>query len=81
MSCDNDKNNTDWIKCLKLAAKQFKEVIATNKVTCECGRTIPLRFAYKCLYCDLWFCTKCAGDHFGETREAYQKRLGINLKQ
>lgn len=79
MTCDNDKNSTDWVKVLKKAAKQFKQALHEGVVTCECGRTIPLRFLYKCLYCDLYFCQRCAGHHFGESRKDYQKRLGINL--
>ena len=60
------------------AQAQFKETIRTNtekgtpSVTCICGRKIPLRFAYKCLYCDVFFCGDCAEEHFGKTREQYQ---------
>lgn len=57
-------------------AKQFKEAMyhegeAVQKVTCGCGLTMPLRFAYRCLYCGEYYCMACAERHFGKTREEY----------
>lgn len=54
-------------------AMQFQEA-KTGKVTCRCGITIPLRFAFRCLYCGEYFCTSCAEEHFGMTREEYKAR-------
>ena len=57
-------------------AKQFREAMyqegkTVQEVTCGCGLTMPLRFAYKCLYCGEFYCQSCAEQHFGKTREQY----------
>jgi len=41
------------------------------KVTCGCGLCAPIRFLFKCLYCECYFCLECAEVHFGKTRAAY----------
>ena len=33
-------------------------------ITCPCSRRIALVYAYKCFYCGIWWCKKCAEDHF-----------------
>lgn len=33
-------------------------------VTCPCGASGPVTGAYRCLYCDVWFCPDCADAHF-----------------
>ena len=43
-------------------------------MTCECGLTLPLRFAFRCLYCGQFYCARCAGEHFGATRAQYYER-------
>lgn len=47
---------------------QFKELMCQGHamVTCGCGRTVPVRFAYRCFFCGIWFCRPCAEAHFGE---------------
>ena len=56
-------------------AMQWRETMQGNipMVTCECGLNMPLRFAFRCLYCGQWYCTTCAEIHFGKTREQYNK--------
>jgi len=61
----------------KFVAAQFKEAMfhegqPVQKVTCGCGLCMPLRFAYKCLYCGEYYCMKCVEVHFGKTREEYR---------
>lgn len=34
-------------------------------VTCPCGTTLPLKEAFRCLYCEIFFCPPCAETHFG----------------
>ena len=63
------------LKELEWFAKQFREAVDTDSITCECGRSIPLRFAYRCLYCGCYFCQRCAEEHFGKTRAQYLKEL------
>ena len=48
-------------------AGQFKQA-KNNSVTCECGTTLPVRFAFRCYYCGGYFCATCAAEHFGESR-------------
>jgi hypothetical protein len=40
-------------------------------MTCSCGAQMPLRFAYKCLYCDEYFCKDCMEQHLGQTVKKY----------
>ena len=55
---------------LELVAKQTKQVHSTGIVTCECGNTVKVYgLIYKCFYCGVWFCHKCAKRHFGEMKE------------
>lgn len=58
-------------------AKQFREALyqegkIVQEVTCRCGLTMPLRFAYRCLYCGEFYCMKCAEIHFGKSRQQYK---------
>ncbi|MGE4486350.1 MAG: hypothetical protein AB7C95_00820 [Synergistaceae bacterium] len=67
------KNGFEYLPEDKLKAKrrqlksQIKEVHGCEqRITCGCGRTVPLNAAYKCFYCGLWFCPACAREHFAE---------------
>ena len=53
--------------------KQFTEAKGDCNVTCGCGLRLPLRFAYRCLYCGEFYCQSCAEEHFGKTRDEYFK--------
>jgi len=58
-------------------AYQFREAMyqegeTVQQVTCACGLTMPLRFAFKCLYCCEFFCQSCGEHHFGKTRAQYE---------
>ena len=59
----------------KLMRRQFDQAKG-NAVSCECGMTMPLRFAYRCLYCGVFFCQACAEIHFGKSRKQYNKERG-----
>ena len=65
---------------LQRVARQFRQAIREIKITCVCGFTVPLRFAYRCLYCGEYFCVDCAGVHFGASRHEYlqQKEAGCH---
>lgn len=43
-------------------------------IECPCGANRRVQEAYRCLYCDIWFCIDCAGEHFGETKAAFLER-------
>lgn len=64
---------TDEEKAARVLA-QFNELKGDNNamITCGCGRNIPVRFAYQCLYCREWFCQADAEAHFGKTVEQYK---------
>lgn len=56
----------------EFAAQQWREAKGPNpQVTCECGRSFPLRFTYRCLYCGMFLCQQCAEIHFGKTRDQH----------
>lgn len=33
-------------------------------VTCPCGDDVDLTRAFRCFYCEVWFCPSCAEEHF-----------------
>lgn len=53
---------------LRAIADQAAELRGEDEagVTCPCGASGPLRLMYRCLYCEVFFCPRCAADHFGE---------------
>lgn len=51
---------------LDLVARQTREGLMFGYVTCECGTKIELwGMVFRCLYCGVWFCRRCAVKHFG----------------
>ena len=54
--------------------QQFQDAKNLGQITCDCGTTVPLRFAYRCYYCDGYFCIDCAAEHFGMTRAEWQEK-------
>lgn len=34
-------------------------------VKCGCHKKVKLIHAYRCLYCQVWYCKTCAEEHFG----------------
>jgi hypothetical protein len=36
------------------------------QVTCGCGRRVAIECMFRCYFCGIWFCPKCAKEHFGE---------------
>lgn len=49
--------------------KQWAEAVEKQTIHCPCGRPRALELAFRCLYCGVWMCAKCAGEHFGDSRE------------
>lgn len=47
-----------------IVSGQIREIGTSAKVTCQCGVKIPVIWAYRCWYCGVWFCEKCAREHF-----------------
>lgn len=59
----------------RIAAKQLKAAINGENVKCFCEKvTSPPWKLYKCYYCGIFFCERCAAEHFGETREEHNER-------
>lgn len=55
----------------RVRAQFFEAMGPSPQVTCSCGLCMPVRFAYRCLYCGEFYCQSCAEIHFGKTREQY----------
>ncbi len=51
---------------IKIIQKQNRTVIRnTFKISCAyCQKETSIEWLHKCFYCGLWFCTKCAREHF-----------------
>lgn len=46
-----------------------------------CDFTFDISELFKCLYCWMWFCEKCAEEHFGKTREQWREEEIIKLRK
>lgn len=47
-------------------------------VTCDCGHRLPVKHAYRCYFCGIWFCAKCAEDHFGPRPQHNEDAVGAS---
>lgn len=54
--------------------RQLHQVKHKARVTCGCGLTISVMYAFRCLYCGEYYCQRCAEAHFGMTRAEYERR-------
>ena len=50
---------------------KFKHVA---KVRCSCNKLVSVKDAYRCYYCNKYFCSDCAPNHFGMTREQFRSK-------
>lgn len=57
---------TDRMATLQTIADQHDELAGQPDatVTCPCGASGPLREAYRCQRCNIYFCRSCAETHF-----------------
>lgn len=59
----------------KILQEQWIEALSKHTVHCPCGQIRAIEVTFRCLYCGIWFCFKCAEEHFGETlKERLAKR-------
>lgn len=65
-----DDRYTDYVTCQGTQPSRL-----SGEGHKKCSRLVRLMFAYKCLYCDFWFCKSCAGIHFGKTKEQHNKEM------
>jgi len=72
-------DNTEVKRILK---DQWNEAVSGGSVHCTCGLQRALPLAYKCLYCGVYFCARCAEKHFGKTIKdwIYEKRVKRRLE-
>lgn len=47
----------------------------------KCGRQVSIKNAFKCLYCNFWFCKECAEIHFGKTIREHELEMIAKAKQ
>ena len=58
--------------------KQLGVMKLWPRIPCACcAKSTHLKDAYRCYYCGLYFCTRCAPEHFGGERpDVYQLPKG-----
>jgi len=60
-------HNGERIPTLETIKNQASELNGSElAVTCPCGREGNVQDMFQCLYCEVWFCRKCAQDHFDD---------------
>lgn len=57
----------------RLIKRQAVELFRMGVTQCGCGQTLNALNSFRCLYCGVFLCVKCAEAHFGVTREQYDK--------
>jgi hypothetical protein len=57
---------------IEYCERKHREAGLPIMVRCFCGKNVLLKEAYKCYYCEEYFCEDCAAIHFGKTREQYE---------
>jgi len=58
--------------------RQFARAVS-GFVPLRNGKIIPVRFAFRCLYCGEFFGQKEAEEHFGQTREEYNRARDFDV--
>lgn len=43
---------------------QYQEIFASNTVTCDCGKGLDLKNAFKCRWCGEYYWASCGAEHF-----------------
>lgn len=46
------------------------------QVRCVCLKLVKMKYAYRCLYCGIFYCRECAEQHFGKTVAEYRSEHG-----
>jgi len=66
-----EENRQRYYEQFKLIKAQEVDKIPAQHTTIRCGclKLVHWSQMYRCLYCGLWFCKKCAEQHFGYKTE------------
>lgn len=57
-----------WLRNAETVQSRTRQLLDVmgRRVRCGgCGRETGLLHAYRCYYCGIWFCERCAAGHFG----------------
>lgn len=56
---------------LRTIADQHRELLDSTsplytgpRVTCPCGKAASLQYLYRCFFCGIYWCSRCAARHF-----------------
>ena len=73
-------SEADRIAMLEAKLAQTRELKESRRlpaydagVTCPCGLPRTVMNAYRCLYCEIYYCKRCAEIHFGQSVADYKK--------
>lgn len=62
-------------------SQQDIDIKYCNLLQCYCNNRHPLDQMYRCLYCGVYFCFKCAEEHFGQTVEEWVENRDDETKK
>ena len=54
---------------LDIYIKQQQSISREDSVECICGVNKPPIHLFRCLYCGIYYCSQCAEEHFGSSRQ------------
>jgi len=65
-------NEVERLELLNMVALQARSVVddKTTLLCACCGREVLLHNTFRCYFCGLYFCRRCAGLHFGKGESA-----------
>jgi len=53
----------------EIAALQLRDHLAARRIKCaKCSDEYQLQSLYRCRFCGVWYCHRCADVHFGPAR-------------
>jgi len=58
----HDGERIPVLEAIKEQARDLND--AETTVECPCGRERNVQDMFQCLYCEVWFCKRCAKEHF-----------------
>ncbi len=72
--CDLTEKEGFIQKQIRETVQQEKEGVTVRMatITCGCGTKRAVVKMFQCLYCNQWYCTICAEQHFGKTISEYR---------
>ena len=63
---------------LRILNDQTKSLMnGDDCVVCECGKSVQVKYVWRCLYCNIIRCKECSEKHFGKTVAEWNREKSL----